>query len=336
MYFIIPPPGVVRNALGTNNPSGTNTIAESSNSDLSSEITEDDWSGVCDCGSCTIASFLQNIACSHPSQIPALSLPFVDLTHLDSLQRQLLLGRLYLEYTAIVNRFAKLKNSIQQLLREKKITFSGLTKSIAKFESFMPSLPQDDKIQELKKAKTASKLFAMLPGDGSFLDYHVFEELTGVLKDDELHAKMSAYKKFVSVYCQRGIFECPSFSPTGKTGHSNFIVEVHRGQYKMSIHQLVAMQEQVCGVLGVVSNTLSICNVSKMLGGNVQVIFRIPNYVKDVLVPLNAEQETALRELCFIGWSFYNGLDISYDPVSYWGTYTPDPLRTFYLSRPFT
>ena len=84
----------------------------------------------------------------------------------------------------------------------------------------------------------------------------------------------------------------------------------------MSIHQLVAMQEQVCGVLGVVSNTLSICNVSKMLGGNVQVIFRVPNYVKDILVPLNAEQETALRDLGFIGWSFYNGLDISYDPVS--------------------
>ena len=164
MLLCHPISGVVRNALGTNNPSGTNTIAESSNSDLSSEITEEDWSGVCDCGSCTVGSFLQNMACSRPSQIPALSLPFVDLTHLDSLQRQLLLGRLYLEYTAIVNRFGKLKSSIQQLLREKKVTFSNLTKSIVKFESFMPSLPQEDKVQEMKKAKTASKLFTMLPG----------------------------------------------------------------------------------------------------------------------------------------------------------------------------
>ena len=42
----------------------------------------------------------------------------------------------------------------------------------------------------------------------------------------------------------------------------------------------------------------------------------MPNYVKDVLPPLNVEQETAMRELGFVGWNFYNGPDMYYDPVS--------------------
>lgn len=301
---------------GTDDPSNTTTIGESSSSDLTNELVGQDLSGVCECGSCTVSSFLQNVSCSHPSQIPALSLPFLDLSHLDNVQRQMLLGRLYLEYKAIVSRFSKLKKSVHRLITERKITFSNLSKMIAKLDTFMPSIPQDDKMVELRKAKTISKLFALLPDDGSILDYQVFEDLAETLKNDTLMDEVKAYKSLLDVYCRRGIFECPSFSPTGKTNYSNFIIELHHSRYKMQIQELILIQEQLCGVLSVVSNTLCPCNVSKMQSGNVQVIFRVPNYVKDVLLPLNAEQETAMRQLGFIGWSFYNGMDISYDPVS--------------------
>ena len=34
----------------------------------------------------------------------------------------------------------------------------------------------------------------------------------------------------------------------------------------------------------------------------------VPNYVKDVLLPLNPEQEAAMRDLGFLGWTFYTGM----------------------------
>jgi hypothetical protein len=40
--------------------------------------------------------------------------------------------------------------------------------------------------------------------------------------------------------------------------------------------------------------------------------------VKDSLTPLSSQQESAMRELGFVGWSFYYGVDMSYDPVSIW------------------
>lgn len=304
---------------GTSNPSNTTTVGESSNSDLTSELLFEDLSGICECGTCTLSGFLQNVTCPRPSAIPSLSLPFVDMSHLDSLQRQLLLGRLYLEYKAIVNRFSKLTHAIERHILDKRMTFSNLSKTLAKLDSFMPSLPKDEKIVLIKKSKTVSKLFAMLPEDSSFLDYHVFEDIANELKNKDLKSKVASYKKFLDAYCQRGIFKCPSFSPpTVRKGQSSFITEVHHSKSQMCIHDLVVVQEQLCGVLGVVSNTVCLCSASKMPNSNMQVVFRVPDYVKDILIPLNAEQEAAMRQLGFVGWSFYSGMDISYDPVSYY------------------
>lgn len=261
--------------------SNTSTVGESSHSDLTSdpstldltsELLGEDLSGICECGACTVSSFLQSIPCPRPSSIPALSLSFLELSHLDAVQRQLLLGRLYLEYKAVVNRFSKLTHAIERFILEKKISFSNLSKTIAKLESFMPSLPQDEKIKDIRRAKSNNKLFTLLPDDNSFLDYHVFEDITRELKNAELNLKVAEYKKLLEVYCQRGIFECPSFSPASKKGHSSFITELHCSRHKMTLRELVAIQEQLCGILGVVPNTICLCSgASKMPAGNIQV-----------------------------------------------------------------
>lgn len=300
-----------------NTPSNTTTVGESSNSDLTSELLGEDLSGICECGNCTISGFLQNVSCPRPSAISALSLPFVEMSHLDGVQRQMLLGRLYLEYKAIVNRFSQLTHAVERHFLDKRTTVATFSKILSKVDSFMPSLPKDMKVVLIKKAKTISKLFTMLPEDSSFLDYHIFEDIVNELKNKELKSKVASYKKFLDSYCQRGIFSCPSFSsPTVKKGQSSFITEVHHSKFQMSVHELVVVREQLCGVLGVVSNTLCLCSASKMTSGNMQVVFRVPDYVKDILIPLNAEQEAAMRQLGFVGWSFYSGMDVSYDPVS--------------------
>lgn len=275
----LPNAGVAMATPGSSNPSNTSTVGESSNSDLTSnlpdltpELLEEEMSVICECGTCTLSSFLQNIPCPRPSSIPALSLSFLEVSHMDCLQRQMLFARLYLEYKAIVNHFSKLTHHIERHILERRMSFSNLSKTIAKLDSFMPSLPKDEKVKEIKRAKTNNKLFAMLPDDSSFLDYHVFEDMTEELKNKDLKSKVAAYKKFLSAYCQHGIFECPSFSPTVKKGQSSFITEMHSSHYKMTIVELVAIQEQLCGVLGVVSNTISLSSsASKMPSGNIQV-----------------------------------------------------------------
>ncbi len=262
----------MRNSLGKDATGTTTTIGESSNSDLTPELLGgEDLTGICECGTCTVSTFLQHIPCPRPSQVPALSLPYLDLAHLDAVQRQLLLGRLYLEYKTVSGRLSLLKKDTYQLIVKKKMTFTTLSRIIAKLDSFMPSLPQDDKTAEIKKMRTINQLFTLLPDQSSFLDYHIFEDLALQLHDTELKEKVAAYKKLLEAYCKRGVFECPSYSPTGKTGHSNFIIELHKNRSGMSIQELLVIQEQLCGVMGVVPNTLCPCSVSKMQSGNVQV-----------------------------------------------------------------
>jgi hypothetical protein len=191
---------------------------------------------------------------------------------LDGIQRHILFGRLYLEFKAVVSRFSQLTHAIERHILEKRMSFSNLSNTISKLDSFLPSLPKDDKVAEIKRAKTNNKLFTMLPDDSSFLDFHVFEDLCEELKSKDLKSKMAAYKKFLASYCQRGIFECPSFSPTAKKGQSSFITEMHSRHYKMSLRELLSIEEQLCGILGVVPHTVSLCsNASKVASGNIQV-----------------------------------------------------------------
>jgi len=294
--------------------SSTSTVAQPSHADSTSKFSGQDLASVCGCGNCTVHTFLTS-GCPRPSQVPTFSLPFADLSHLKDTQKVITLGRLYLEYQYIVSLFAKLKKEIFYSITSTKITFQHLSKILVKLESFMPSLPQDEKTAEVKKAKSLPKLFAMLPEDSSFLEYHIFEDLVSQLKFDKTSASVKTYKQELDQFCRRSVFECPLFSQAGKDGHSNFIVEMGRGRSRMSIQELVSVQEQLCSVLSVVTNTLNLCNVSKLPSGSIQVIFRVSNVVKEVLLPLNRENQASLRQLGCLDWSFYNGLDITYNPV---------------------
>ena len=293
----------------------TSTVAQPSHADLTSKLSGQDLNGVCGCGNCTVHTFLIN-GCPRPSQVPALSLPYADLSHLKDSQKVITLGRLYLEYQYMVSLFAQLKREIFFTITSAKVTFQQLSKTLVKMESFMPSLPQEDKAAEVKKAKSLTKLFSMLPDDSSFLEYHILEDLVAQLKSEKSASTLKAYKQELEQFCRRGIFECPLFSQAGKEGHSNFIVEMSRGRSRMMIQELVSVQEQLCSVLSVVSDTLNLCNVSKLQSGSIQIIFRVSNVVKDVLLPLSREHEATLRQLGCLDWTFYNGLDISYNPVS--------------------
>ena len=305
-------PGLATHCITTNNMS---TIAQPSHAELTSKLAGQDLTGICGCGTCTVHTYLLN-GCPHSSQIPALSLPFVDLSYLKGTQRQIVLGRLYLEYQFLLSKFSRLKREIFRTIMSKKLTFYYLSNTVVKFDSFMPSLPHDDKMAEVRKAKTVPRLYSMFPDDASFLEYQIFEDLVEDLKVERNVDSMRAYKQELDLFSQRGIFECPLFSQAGKDGHSNFILEMSQDRSNLIIHELVCIQEQICSVLRVVSNTICLCNVSKLQSGNIQVIFRIANFMKEVLLPLSREQQTKLRQLGFLDWSFYSGLDISYNPVS--------------------
>ena len=292
------------------------TIAQPSHADLTTKLAGQDLTSICGCGTCTVHTYLLN-GCSRSSQIPALSLPFVDLPHLKANQKEIVLGRLYLEYHYLLSKFARLKREIFRSIMSKKLTFYHLSNIVVKFDSFMPSLPQDEKIAEVNRVNTVPELYNMLPDDSSFLEYHVFEDLAEELKVERNTENLRAYKEELDHFSQRGIFECPLFSQAGKNGHSNFILEMDQVKFSMTIHELVSIQKQICSILSVVNHTVCLCNVSKLHSGKIQVIFRIPNFVKDVLLPLSADQQTKLRQLGFLDWSFYNGLDISYNPVSW-------------------
>lgn len=306
-------PGLGTHLTTTNNVS---TIAKPSHADLTSKLAGQDLTGICGCGTCTVHTYLLN-GCPRSSQIPALSLPFVDLSYLKGSQRQIVLGRLYLEYQFLLSKFSRLKREIFRTIMSKKLTFYYLSNIVVRLDSFMPSLPQDDKIAEVRKTKTVAQLYSMLPEDSSFLEYHIFEDLANDLKVERNTDNMRAYKHELDQFSQRGIFECPLFSDAGNDSYSNFILEMGQDRCSMNIHELVCVQEQLCSILSVLNNTVCLCNVSKLPSGNVQVIFRIPNFVKDVLLPLSREQQSKLRQLGFLDWSFYSGMDISYNPVSW-------------------
>lgn len=295
------------------------TVGQSSNSDLvGRKLASEDLFGVCECGTCTVDSFLQN-GCPRPSQVPALSMPFMDLSHLDVSKRQILLGRLYLEYKAILSKFGRLKKEVQRYVTTKKITVTNLGKILTKLDSFLPTFTQDNKALEVKKLKTVGKLLgAILPDDSSFLEYQVLEDLASELKSSDLKSSANAYKKDLEEYSRRGIFQCPSYSPANKSNSSNFIVEMDKNYVGLTIARLLAIRDQLCGVLGVPPLSFSPCSVSKIqASGHVQVIFRVSNFVKDLLSPLNAEKEGALRQIGLLGGSFYNGMDpMAADPVS--------------------
>ena len=221
-------------------------------------------------------SLLQSVPCSSPTDLPHLSMPFMEWAEMewaqgDVSQRLVLLVRLYLEYKALSNKFAKLKKDLCQWIIQKRLTFTNLSKILANLDSFMPSLPKDDKVSELKRAKTFNKLFGMLPDEQSFLDYQIYEDLTTEMKSAELGKKVKAYRELLDVYCQRRLIECPFFSLPGQVSLSNLVVELPAERSKMTLQELVLMREQLCGVLGVVANTFYPFNIRRGQTGNFQV-----------------------------------------------------------------
>ena len=118
----------------------------------------------------------------------------------------------------------------------KKLTFYHLSNIVIKYDSFMPSLPKEQKIVEMNKVNTVPELYNILPDDSSFLEYHAFEELAEELKVERNTENLRAYKEELDQFSQRDIFECPLFSQAGKNSHSNFILEMEPSevQYEYS------------------------------------------------------------------------------------------------------
>ena len=59
----------------------------------------------------------------------------------------------------------------------KKFTFHYLSNIVVKFDSYLPSLPKDQKIDKVNIVNTVPELYNMLPDHFPFLEFCIFKDL---------------------------------------------------------------------------------------------------------------------------------------------------------------
>ena len=229
-----------------------------------------------------------------------LSYPFLDMRGMSESEKSSLCGKLTNDYQRINSSYLKLNQNIRKSLKDRHITTRQLAEVLLELNTFSLRKHDENKplfAEHLDKAEDIYSVFKILRPYGSFFDCHVIKHIVhSHLCTDEDREKLKKYSKKLDEYCQRSVFECPHFATPDQDPKFRKLVMKMDDDIKSSftIKALDAFRYRLATRLHLEGHTLRLCSVEE---GCLQLVFQIPNFVKDEIFPLSHEEERELEKL---------------------------------------
>lgn len=304
------PPAVALKAAATQQDAATQVECKPGSQESSGDGQQGASSGSdgqqayeCHCGkNCSLIDIISG-KCDAPKSKGGL-FPTLIAKNLSESDRKLLEGEITMQFHQISTKYASLTSSIRASLKQQEITTAQLAEKLMDLEGFLPLREGvkrqllENRISEFSEARSIEEIFCILKEYCSFYNHEIIKYIVKELGTKDDKDKLEKYTEDFTEYCRRSVFECGPFS-SGSEKSSHFINLVMKvdsdtmiEQYTVKAIQL--FHTQVAKVLQVTKYTLHLWSVEE---GCLKVTFRIPQFLKMVIFPLDADQRSSLKEL---------------------------------------
>ena len=151
----------------------------------------------------------------------------------------------------------------------------------------------DEHSEEIKRAGSISEIFNILSTYWNYLNYEILEDIIELYGTSDDAERLSNYNKELYKFCKRRIFELPPESSYGNTlspKQERFLVKLNMRK-DITYEQLLQIRGRIAKVLKI---RLAALVLSRVDDGCVQLLFLIPKFVAQEILPLSFEQTSAL------------------------------------------
>ena len=257
----------------------------------------------CTCGkNCSLTDIISR-KCDAPKSKGGF-FPTLAAKNLSESDRKLLGGEITMQFRQISKKYASLTSSIRASLKQQGITPAQLAEKLMDLEGFLPLRKGENerrllesRVSELSEATSIEKIFLILKEYCSFYNHEIIEYIVEELGTKDDKAKLKKYREDFTEYCRRSVFECPFSSGSEKSSHFIDLVMKVDSDTMIKPYTVKAIElfhTQVAKLLQVTKYTLHLWSVEE---GCLKVTFHIPQFLKMVIFPLNADQRSGLKEL---------------------------------------
>ena len=227
------------------------------------------------------------------------SFPYLKVSGLTLEQQEGLSIRLCVESEDIVHKFWYLHSRVLKSLCEQNVSVDKLVAHLLSLRAFDPVYKDSQKpvlqtfFLELQNAGSIEKVLFVIRDYFSFFNYRVIEHIVDGLGTDQDRVELQNYEKEFDEYSKRRVYECPPvYGSKIDADHADLVVKVDSVYEDFTVKELQKFQYRLSRILHISQQSvLRLCRVEE---GCLQLIFQVPSFVKQEIVPLSHEQGRAL------------------------------------------
>ena len=254
------------------------------------------------CEPFSIASFITNVSPKAPKATSTNNeqlFPHLNVSHLSEDEKQDLEARLLKDTECMIYSFARLVFKSCQSLVKQNINPENLAVCVLSLDAFSdaaqvnsPLLKDEEK--EIKSASTIAKIFFVLKGHWSFINYGILGHIIKSCGTQEDKRNLEEYIHELKAFCQRRIFEVPPHAYGSESKKQKWAKLTFKLDKKVpTLEDIQETQRLIAQILDLKPSTLYLCHVDE---GCVQLLYLIPSFVAIRVFPLHSDQEIALHD----------------------------------------
>lgn len=225
--------------------------------------------------------------------------PHLNVCDLSENEKQDLEARLLNDTEHMIYSFARLVFKSCQSIVKQKINPEGLAVCVLALDAFsdgarvhLPLLKEEEK--EIRTASTVEKIFLVLKGHWSFINYGILEHIINSCGTEEDKMNLHKYVHQLKEFCQRRIFEVPPHAYGSESKKRNWTKLTFKLDKKVpTLEDIRETQRLIAQILDLKPSTLYLCCVDE---GCVQLLYLIPSFVAKEVFPLSSDQKIALHD----------------------------------------
>ena len=206
--------------------------------------------------------------------------------------------KLIFETRDIQSKFNNLFTKVRRFLVSQGVTVDDFVLFLEKVPGYGGRLLFDADISDLREATHLTSVFRIVRSRCSWFNHLFLSDIVETYCEDDKRIE-KAYKDYcthLQRYCKNRVKMCPlknGFGFQGK-GDKKMIVKVDR---EWTIIQIQQLEEVVCCLARILKVRRDILKLTCAESGCVQLTLLVPSYIPDAVLPLTAEQESAILEM---------------------------------------